>query len=101
MKYLIIFFGACLNIFGDILLKQWADGKISIFWGLLVYSLDAFVFAILLNRQESFMMSLVVWEIVVVSFGVLWGHFFLGESLSSMNTIGVLLATVSIFLMET
>lgn len=100
MARLLIFLGAWLNILGDLLIKEWADGKTWLGWGVLAYVLDAFVWAKILRYGIPLSQALVLWEVLVVASGVLWGIAVKGEPISPVSGIGMAMCLAGILLIE-
>lgn len=100
MNYLTILIGSVLNITGDIFLKRWADGKSPIAYGMMVYVLDAIVFAWTLKISNNFTTTLVLWELFVVISGATYGRLILNEELSNINYVGIIMAIISIYMIE-
>lgn len=95
-----VLFGAWLSVLGDILIKEWADRKLWLGWGVLAYALDAFVWAKVLRDGADLSRTLVVWEVLVVLSGVLWGLLVKGESVTPLSAAGMVVALLGVVLIE-
>ena len=92
--------GAWLNVLGDILLKRWASGKLWIGWGMLAYVVDALVWAAVLKSGGTLSKTLVIWEVIIVATGVLWGVLVEQEHVSPVSALGVLIALFGVVLVH-
>lgn len=99
---LIVSVAALFEGFGDILLKKWAisnNKNIFLVIGLIIYLIGTILWAISLKYEflsKAISIVTILNMLVVVGFGVLYFK----EELSLVNIIGILLAVLSIFLIE-
>jgi len=92
---------ALLEVFGDILFKEWTiqNKKILIFFGVILYMIATLLWALSLKYQ-NLSKSVVIFALLTLIIGVLVGVFVYKETLNITNIVGIFLGLASIFLLE-
>jgi multidrug transporter EmrE-like cation transporter len=99
---LLVSVAALFEAFGDVLLKKWSlSGGRAVFFvvGLLVYLVATIIWAFSL-KYEFLSKAISVVTVLNLLAVVLVGVFYFKETLSTLNVIGIILAVISIFLIE-
>lgn len=94
--------GAALAVAGDVSFKRWADHAahpvLPLAVGLLLYSLDACVWAAILRRGIMLSLGAVAWSATGLVLAIAAGVLLYGERLSARQSVGALLVLLGMVL---
>ena len=92
---------AILEVIGDILFKEWAIHNKNLFLVLgIVFYMIATIFWAFSLKYQDLSKAVVIFAVLTLIIGVLVGVFFYKESLTTLNTIGIILGLASVILIE-
>ena len=104
MKYLapaLIFVAVVFEVVADIFFKKWAlaEGKVFLAVGLVLYFVGTVIWAYSL-KFEDLSKAIVVFVVLNLILAVLAGAYLFGETLTTMQKLGVALGILSVVLLE-